>query len=175
MIEENLPADKYKGKLETLKDTLPAPRPAHRPVPKTMDPEKALKKAPAVEEDSAFEIPPLESLISAADFEQVASHVLTPKTWAFYSSAATDLNTHHQNKALLRRVMVQPRILRDVSKAHYSCSILGCPSSAPFFISPAAMARLAHPDGEQALARAAGAEGIIQSVCPPPLSLFRAF
>lgn len=115
--------------------------------------------------------PPLESLLSAADFEVVASRALTPKTWAFYSSAATDLITHGKNKELVRRLMIRPRILRDVSNIDMRTSILGFDTAAPFFISPAAMAKLVHPDGELALSRGAAAEGIIQCVRPFPFSL----
>lgn len=38
------------------------------------------------------------------------------------------------------------------------------PSSLPIFISPAALARLGHPDGEINLVRAAGKAGILQGV-----------
>ena len=38
-------------------------------------------------------------------------------------------------------------------------------SSLPIFISPAALARLGHPDGEMNLVRAAGKAGILQGVC----------
>lgn len=109
-------------------------------------------------------IPDLESIIGAPDFELAASKALTPKTWAFYSSAATDLVTHTRNKELVRRVMIRPRILRNVLNVDYQTSILGYKTKAPFFISPTAMARLAHPDGELALARAAANEGIIQCI-----------
>ncbi|KAK7753411.1 hypothetical protein SLS62_004702 [Diatrype stigma] len=78
--------------------------------------------------------------------------------------ATTDLTTHHQNKALSRRIMIQPRILRDVKNVDTRRNILGCESSSPFFISPAAMAKLAHPDGEIALAKAAASEGLIQCI-----------
>lgn len=54
---------------------------------------------------------------------------------------------------------LRPRVLRDVLAADVSTSMLGFKSSLPIFISPAAMGRLAHPDGEKALARAAGASG----------------
>ncbi|KAK7429060.1 hypothetical protein QQZ08_004467 [Neonectria magnoliae] len=108
--------------------------------------------------------PDLESIIGAPDFELAASKALAPKTWAFYSSAATDLVTHTKNKELVRRVMIRPRILRNVLNVDYRTSILGFGTSAPFFISPTAMARLAHPDGELALARAAASEGIIQCI-----------
>lgn len=111
-----------------------------------------------------YEKPALEALISAPDFRDVAEHELTPKAWAFYSSAATDLVTFKNNKELIRRIMFRPRILRDVKSVSMKRSILGCPSSAPFFISPAAMARMAHPDGECALARASATEGIVQCI-----------
>ncbi|KAF2029772.1 cytochrome b2 [Setomelanomma holmii] len=110
----------------------------------------------------AYQKPELYKLVFAADFEEVARKILTPKAWAFYSSAATDIVTHGMNKSLTRRVMFRPRILRDVKHVTMKRKILGCESPAPFFISPAAMARMAHPDGEVALAKAAGTESIIQ-------------
>ncbi|KAJ0123743.1 cytochrome b2 [Diaporthe amygdali] len=154
IIEENLSPDKFKGSLlEATSDV--APPGALEEVQNSRD-----RNLPA---DSSVDIlPALQSLLSAADIEGVASKMLSRKTWAFYSSAATDLVTHHQNKAFLRRIMIQPRVLRDVKNTDQTRSILGHKTSAPFFISPAAMARLAHKDGELALAKAAGEEGIIQ-------------
>src|SRR5687768_11077334 len=58
--------------------------------------------------------PPLDSILGAADLEVVASRCMTLKTWAFYSSAATDLITLGRNKELVRLVMIRPRVLRDV-------------------------------------------------------------
>lgn len=106
-------------------------------------------------------MPPLDAILSAPDFELAAEKALTPKAWAFYSSAATDLVTHRRNKELLRRIMIRPRVLRNVTDVSLDRKILGLQCKAPFFVSPAAMARLAHPDGELALSRAAASEGII--------------
>ncbi|KAH8779975.1 cytochrome b2 [Diaporthe sp. PMI_573] len=156
IIEESLPADKFKGAfLEASSDVPPQ---------EAIDEVKELQDRKTSEISSETDIPPLQSLLSAADIEEVASRILTRKTWAFYSSAATDLVTHHQNKAFLRRIMLKPRVLRNVTDTDQTRSILGHKSSAPFFISPAAMARLVHKDGELALARAAGQEGIIQCI-----------
>ncbi|KAG7148257.1 Cytochrome b2 like protein [Verticillium longisporum] len=150
-IIEELPKEKFKGFLEESSSDV-----------------SASAAQCAAERDTTTaptnEVPPLESVLSAADFEVVASKALTPKTWAFYSSAATDLITHGKNKELVRRIMIRPRILRNVTSVNMKTSILGCPSTAPFFIAPAAMARLVHPDGELALSRASANEGIIQSV-----------
>ena len=111
--------------------------------------------------------PDLFKLISTHDFEKVAEKTLTTKAWAFYSSAATDLVTHHANSNFYRRIMLRPRVMRNVTEASTRRSILGCPSTAPFFVAPAAMARLAHPDGECAIARGCACEGLIQCVSSP--------
>ncbi|KEF55941.1 L-lactate dehydrogenase (cytochrome) [Exophiala aquamarina CBS 119918] len=108
--------------------------------------------------------PPLESLISVHDFEDVAQKFYTEKTYAFYSSAATDLITHKANIESYRKLLLRPRVLRNVKNVSIKRTILGYDSDAPFFVSPAAMARLAHPDGELAIARGCGAQGVIHTV-----------
>ena len=113
---------------------------------------------------AAYQKPELHKLISLEDFEKVAQQTLSPKAWAFYSSAATDLVTHRANSEFYRRIMMRPRVMRNIEKSSMKRSILGFPSDAPFFVSPAAMARLAHPDGELALARGCANQGIIQCV-----------
>ncbi|KAK1968947.1 cytochrome b2 [Colletotrichum sublineola] len=163
-ILEELPDEKCIGILEDA--TPDAPENASQPA-KSSDTNNAVSNTAQTpirptEDDTA--IPPLDSIIGAPDLELVASKALTPKTWAFYSSAATDLITHKKNKELMRRIMIRPRILRNVSHVDMRTNILGFESSAPFFISPAAMAKLAHPDGELALSRGAANEGIIQCI-----------
>lgn len=111
-----------------------------------------------------YEKPPLHTLISSYDFEEVASNTLSKKTWAFYSSAATDLITMNANKSMFDRIWWRPRILRDVREANTSTSILGCKVDLPLFVSPAAMARMVHPEGEKAMARGCASNGVAQCV-----------
>ncbi|SCN78533.1 probable CYB2-lactate dehydrogenase cytochrome b2 [Fusarium fujikuroi] len=161
-IIEDLPSEKLIGLLEESAIT--------RPIPKITDIDPVPPPASRTQTNEALStpktktIPPIDAILSAPDYEKAARDSLSAKTWAFYSSAATDLVTYGKNKELVRRVMIRPRILRNVSQVNYKASILGFDSSAPFFISPAAMARLAHPDGELALSRAAANEGIIQCI-----------
>ncbi|KAI8260569.1 Cytochrome b2 [Colletotrichum sp. SAR11_239] len=162
-ILEELPEEKFIG---VLKDATPdVPAAASQPEGQNgvaaAPAEVAQTPGSAQEEDV---VPPLETILSAPDLTAVASKALTPKTWAFYSSAATDLITHTKNKELTRRIMIRPRILRNVSHVDFKTNILGFETSAPFFISPAAMAKLVHPDGELALSRGAANEGIIQII-----------
>lgn len=110
------------------------------------------------------EKPPLDTLINAHDFALVASKTASKKTWAFYSSAATDLLTHDANKSCFDRIWFRPRVLRNVRSVDSSSKILGIDSSLPLFVSPAAMAKLIHPDGECAMAKACESRGIMQGV-----------
>ncbi|KAK4499713.1 hypothetical protein PRZ48_010231 [Zasmidium cellare] len=108
--------------------------------------------------------PDLYSLISVHDFEDVAKHTLTAKAYAFYSSAATDLVSHQANLMCHRKLLLRPRVLQNVQEVKTRRRILGCESSAPFFFSPAAMAKLAHSEGELAVARACGEQSIAQVI-----------
>ena len=122
---------------------------------------------PAPESESIgkpYTKPPLETIINAYDFEEVCSRTISEKAKAFYMSAATDLITHQMNSKIYSKILFRPRVLRPVRDTGTSSSILGIPTSLPVFVAPAAMARLAHPDGELALARGAKAEGILQVI-----------
>lgn len=110
------------------------------------------------------EKPPLDTLINAHDFEIVASKTASKKAWAFYSSAATDLLTRDANKSCFDRIWFRPRVMRNVRHVDTRTSIMGVDSSLPLFVSPAAMAKLIHPDGERAIAKAALEKGILQGV-----------
>lgn len=123
---------------------------------------RAIEKANQVE--ASYLKPDLNSLISVRDFEDVARQVFTPKCFAFYSSAATDLVSHRANLEVNKKLLLRPQVLRNVKEVQTKRRILGCESSVPFFFSPAAMAKLAHPDGELAVARACGEQGIVQTV-----------
>lgn len=54
--------------------------------------------------------------------------------------------------------------MRNVRTVSTRSRILGSDVSAPLFISPAALAKLAHPEGEKAMARACAAQGIVQCI-----------
>lgn len=72
----------------------------------------------------------------------------------------------HQNRSSYSRIWFRPRILRAVEKVDASARLLNgsIPSSLPIFISPAALAKLGHPDGELNLTKAAGKAGIVHGI-----------
>ncbi|KAH0565838.1 hypothetical protein GP486_000760 [Trichoglossum hirsutum] len=110
------------------------------------------------------EKPPLAAIINTHDFEEVARKTIPKKAWAFYSSAATDQITRNFNESSYDRIFFRPRILRNVTNVNIEVKMLGQKMALPLFVAPAAMAKMIHPDGEKALARAAASRGIIQCV-----------
>ncbi|CEQ42484.1 SPOSA6832_04289 [Sporobolomyces salmonicolor] len=104
-------------------------------------------------------------MLSLHDFERAAEATLKPKSWAYYYSGADDGQTFKQNHAIWDEVKLRPRVLRDVSgELDLRTSIVGCESRLPFMISPAAMGKLAHSDGEICLVKGAAQAGI--HYCP---------
>ncbi|KAJ9142738.1 FMN-dependent dehydrogenase-domain-containing protein [Pleurostoma richardsiae] len=108
--------------------------------------------------------PPLESLISTHDFRLAASRSFSPKTWAFVSSAATDLHTLRRNASAWSDIGLRPRVLADVSAVSTRARVLGAALSAPIFVAPTSLGRLVHPRGEVEIARACARLGIPQCV-----------
>ena len=113
---------------------------------------------------------PLQSILSTHDFEEAASSHLSKKAWAFFSSAATDCVTHRANIDFFQRIWLRPRIMRDVRSIETGTRMLGREVSFPLFVSPTAMAKFAHPDGELVIAKAAARAGVAQIVRYFPLS-----
>lgn len=108
--------------------------------------------------------PPLATLISTHDFERVASQTLTPKAWAFYSSAATDLHTKERNNSTYAKIGLRPRILTNVKDVSTRTSMLGQRMNVPIYASPTALVKLVHTDGEKGIGRACKRVGIPQTV-----------
>ncbi|KAL1977937.1 hypothetical protein VTN31DRAFT_796 [Thermomyces dupontii] len=150
LVQRNLSADKLKGVLDQSTVTDDWLR------------EQSTDNGQVTQEDNVK--PPLENLINAHDFEQVASKTLGKKAWAFLYSAATDLITKEANKSCFDRIWFRPRVMRNVRKVDTATTILGVKTTMPLFVSPAAMAKLIHPDGECAIARACQNKGIMQGV-----------
>ncbi|KAL2426175.1 L-lactate dehydrogenase (cytochrome) [Exophiala dermatitidis] len=109
--------------------------------------------------------PPLDSIINLYDFEEVAKKVVSPKSWAYYSGAANDCLSLAANIDWYRKIWFRPRVLVGVKEVDTSTTVLGEKYSVPIFTSPAALAKLSHPDGELAMARGVVSRGTTMCVC----------
>jgi len=96
-----------------------------------------------------------------ADYEQLARERLDPGAYGYFAGGAGDERTLHENVAAWSRWLLRPRALVDVSEAGTATTVLGTPVSMPLLVAPVAYQRMAHPDGEPGMARAAAAAGTI--------------
>ncbi|KAK4989684.1 hypothetical protein LTR50_003008 [Elasticomyces elasticus] len=110
------------------------------------------------------EKPPLHTILNSRDFEEVASRTLDAKTWAFYSSAATDCVTRDANKSLFERLWFRPRLFRNVRDVSAKTRMLGREIGLPLFVSPAAMAKMVNPEGEKGIAKGCVGAGVPQCI-----------
>lgn len=90
---------------------------------------------------------------------------MNPTAWNYYSSGADDEITMRENHAAFQRIWFRPRVLVNVKEIDLRTTIMGYPSALPIYITSCALGRLAHPDGECVLTRAAHSAGVIQ-MCP---------
>ncbi len=103
----------------------------------------------------------LSALINVADFERVAAERLDAGTLGYFAGGAGDEVTLRDNVEGWRRWRLRPRVLVDVSEVRTSTELLGGPLSMPIGIAPVAFQRLADPEGEVAMARAAAEAGTV--------------
>ncbi len=108
--------------------------------------------------------PPLSQMINLHDFETIARQILPPPALAYYCSAADDEVTLRENHNAYHRIFFNPKILIDVKDVDISTEFFGEKTSAPFYISATALAKLGHPEGEVAIAKGAGREDVVQMI-----------
>lgn len=111
------------------------------------------------DEGPTFERPPLSTILNLYDFEEVARKALTPRAWAYSSGASNDGLTLAANVDWYRKIFFRPRVLTGVKSVDASRTILGQKYEVPIFNSPVSLVKLAHPDGEVAIARATATTG----------------
>lgn len=102
------------------------------------------------------------TFLNLRDLESIASETMPRAAYDYYAGGAGDEITVRENEAAWRRRRLVPRVLVDVASCDLATTVLGEPVSMPILAAPCALNRLAHDDGELAVARAVAAEGTIQ-------------
>ncbi len=108
-----------------------------------------------------------EDLATIADFEAHARQESLPMVLfdrLFGSYGDTGWVTNTTNLTAFEAIKLRPRVMVDVSHRDLSTEVLGHKISFPVICSPAGPQQRAHPDGELATARAAGATGTIMGI-----------
>ncbi|NDD49361.1 MAG: alpha-hydroxy-acid oxidizing protein, partial [Alphaproteobacteria bacterium] len=89
------------------------------------------------------------------DFRLLAKQNLPSPIFHYIDGAADDEKTYVQNTQAFDRCDLVPSVLNSVSNIDTSVEILGKKIDIPIFLSPTALQRLFHHDGERAVGEAA--------------------
>jgi len=103
----------------------------------------------------------LAEALNLHDLERLALERLAPLVRDYYASGADDEVTLRDNRAAFDRLKLHYRVMVDVGTRDLTTQVLGHTVALPVLLAPTAFQRLAHPEGEVATARAAGAAGTI--------------
>ncbi|MBU0748311.1 MAG: alpha-hydroxy-acid oxidizing protein [Gammaproteobacteria bacterium] len=98
-------------------------------------------------------------IATLADHEALARQHLDDNAWAYFSGGAGDEITLRANRSAWDALPLWPRVLQPLSGGHTRVDLLGRTLAHPILLAPVAFQRLAHPDGELAMAYAAAALG----------------
>ncbi len=90
-----------------------------------------------------------------------ARATLPEHVWRYFVAGARDEVSLGESLTQWADVRLWPLVLRDVRRPVTSTSLLGTTLAGPLGIAPTSLQRLAHPDGEAAMARAAAATGTL--------------
>ena len=101
---------------------------------------------------------------SLADYQRAALAQMSPEALGYILGGAGDEITLTDNEAAWRRFALRPRMLVGASRCDPSVTLLGVQRAHPLIVAPTAFQRLAHPDGELAIARAAAATDTVMCV-----------
>jgi 4-hydroxymandelate oxidase len=99
--------------------------------------------------------------VSLADYEALARESLSHVAWEYYNSASADELTVRWNREAFSKIRLKTRILIDISQIDTRTKLLGEELAHPILLAPTSTHMLAHPEGEVATVRGAGAAGAI--------------
>jgi L-lactate dehydrogenase (cytochrome) len=106
----------------------------------------------------------LKDCYRTADFRTLAKKRLPAPIFHYIDGGADDEVTLHRNTSAFESVDLVPNVLTGAHEIDMSVEVLGARLQMPLFLSPTALQRLFHHDGERAIARAAGKFGTMFSV-----------
>src|SRR4029450_12201983 len=98
---------------------------------------------------------------TSTEYEEIAKGKLGQGEYDFIAGAATDGITLRRTRTVFDSILLRPRMMVDISQRDLRTTVLGQEIRFPIMLDPAGNHAPAHPDGELASARAAGAAGTI--------------
>ena len=106
----------------------------------------------------AYAAPQLEDMANVMDFAAVAKTKLDPIAWDYLEGGSEDEVSLADNRAGFNRIIIRPKALVDVHKIDLSIELFGKKLDYPILLDPAGGKNCFLQDGENVVARAAGAK-----------------
>jgi len=103
----------------------------------------------------------LSDCYNSADFRELARRRLPGPIFHYIDGAADDEVTCRRNTEAFEQCDLVPNVLAGVETVDLTTTVLGQQLELPFFLSPTALQRLFHPDGERAVGAAAAKFGTL--------------
>lgn len=97
---------------------------------------------------------------SVTDLRRIAKRRLPGGVFDYIDGAAEDERTLAANSDAFARTTFRPRVLRGLAGVDITSSVLGAPLAYPLVLAPTGFTRIADPDGELSVARAAARAGL---------------
>jgi L-lactate dehydrogenase (cytochrome) len=101
---------------------------------------------------------------AVADLRATARQRLPRGVFDYIDGGAEDEVSLRRNQAAFAEIDLVPSYLQGVADVDLGTTILGVPSPLPLALAPTGFSRMMHPDGELAVARAAGRSGLAYAV-----------
>jgi 4-hydroxymandelate oxidase len=110
--------------------------------------------------------------VNLHDFEALARERLDDAAYAYFAGGAADETTLRANRQAWDALRLLPRVMRPLAGGNTAVNLLGRRWPTPLLLAPVACQSLAHPQGEQATALAAAAQGtglVLSAMTSTPL------
>lgn len=102
----------------------------------------------------------LKQAASVDDLRRIARRRLPGGVFDYIDGAAEDERTLAANEAAFAATTFRPRVMRGVTDVSIGATVLGEPVAYPLVLAPTGFTRIADPEGELAVARAASRAGL---------------
>eukprot|EP00828_Plagiopyla_frontata_P047868 TRINITY_DN8986_c0_g1_i1.p1 TRINITY_DN8986_c0_g1~~TRINITY_DN8986_c0_g1_i1.p1 ORF type:complete len:384 (+),score=61.05 TRINITY_DN8986_c0_g1_i1:441-1592(+) len=103
-------------------------------------------------------------MLNVYDLQDLAMKTFAKEAKNYFMTGANDEIVIRENELGFQKIWLRPRVLVNVKEVFAESSILGYNFSLPLYISATALAKLAHPEGELPILRAANNKNIIYMI-----------
>ncbi|GAA6037216.1 hypothetical protein JCM8097_008625 [Rhodosporidiobolus ruineniae] len=115
-------------------------------------------------EQARKELRNVDTVVCLDDFEEICEKILSEMALSYYSTGAETEQTLRDERESWQRVRFRPRVLRKMRHIDSRTTFTGLTVPFPFYIAPAGLAKLGHPDGEVGIVRGAAEHDCLQVV-----------